>query len=146
MDKDNVISTLNDLLKTTHDGEEGFRALSEQVENPNLKIAFRTAAERCSEGADELIQEIRRLGGDPSDAGSVAGAVHRAWTNVKSMVTGMNEHALLEEAERGEDAAKSAYQSALEQELPMEVRTIIQRQYQGVLANHDRVRQLRDAA
>jgi uncharacterized protein (TIGR02284 family) len=58
----------------------------------------------------------------------------------------MNEHAVLAECERGEDAAKYAYEAALKQDLPMDVRTIIERQYQGVQANHDRVRDLRNAA
>jgi uncharacterized protein (TIGR02284 family) len=146
MDTQDVISTLNTLLVTTKDGEEGFRALAESVESPRLKTTFQTAALRCSEGAAELTTKIRGLGGDPSDSGSVGGAVHRVWTNVRSMVTGKDEHALLAEAERGQDAAKSAYQSALDQDLPADVRMLVQKQYQGVKENHDRVRQLRDAA
>ena len=31
-----------------------------------------------------------------------------------------------------------------EQDLPADIRAIVDRQYQGVLANHDRVRTLRD--
>ena len=42
--------------------------------------------------------------------------------------------------------AKHAYEAALKQDLPTDVRTIIERQYQGVKANHDRVRDLRNAA
>jgi hypothetical protein len=34
--------------------------------------------------------------------------------------------------ERGEDTGKHIYEAALKQDLPMEVRTIIERQYQGV--------------
>jgi hypothetical protein len=58
----------------------------------------------------------------------------------------MNEHAVLAECERGEDTAKHAYEAALKQDLPMDVRTIIERQYQGVKENHDRVRNLRNGA
>jgi uncharacterized protein (TIGR02284 family) len=72
--------------------------------------------------------------------------MHRAWTNIKSTITGMNEHAVLAECERGEDTGKHAYEAALKQDLPTEVRTIIERQYQGVKANHDRVHDLRNAA
>ena len=72
--------------------------------------------------------------------------MHRAWTNIKSTITGMNEHAVLAECERGEDTGKHTYEEALKQDLPTDVRTIIERQYQGVKANHDRVRDLRNAA
>jgi Domain of unknown function (DUF2383) len=34
--------------------------------------------------------------------------MHRAWTNIKSTITGMNEHAVLGECERGEDTATSS--------------------------------------
>lgn len=146
MDNEDVISTLNDLLVTTKDGEEGFRVLSENVESPRLKTTFQSAAHRCAEGATELAAKIRGLGGEPSESGSMSGSLHRVWTNVKFEVTGKDERALLVEAERGEDAAKHAYQAALEKDLPADVRMIVQRQYQGVKENHDRVRQLRDAA
>jgi uncharacterized protein (TIGR02284 family) len=66
--------------------------------------------------------------------------MHRAWTNIKSTITGMNEHAVLAECERGEDTGKHAYEAALKEDLPTDVRMIIERQYQGVKANHDRVR------
>ena len=64
----------------------------------------------------------------------------------KSAITGMNEHAVLAECERGEDAAKVAYEAALQKNLPADVRTLVDRQYEGVKANHDRVRNLRNAA
>jgi uncharacterized protein (TIGR02284 family) len=53
---------------------------------------------------------------------------------------------VLAECERGEDAAKAAYNAALQKSLPADVRTLVERQYQGVKANHDRVRNLRNAA
>ena len=112
----------------------------------NLKTQFEAAARRCAEGAAELEAKVRGLGGKPAQGGSVSGSMHRAWTNIKSTITGMNEHAVLAECERGEDTAKHAYEAALKQDLPTDVRTIIERQYQGVKANHDRVRDLRNAA
>ena len=57
----------------------------------------------------------------------------------------MNEHAVIAECERGEDA-KAAYEAALQKNLPADVRTLVDWQYQGVKANHDRVRNLRNAA
>ena len=58
----------------------------------------------------------------------------------------MNEHAVLAECERGEDAAKAAYEAALRKTCRPMLRTLVERQYQGVKANHDRVRNLRNAA
>ena len=146
MDTQDVIATLNDLLEISRDGEQGFRTCAEGVQSPNLKALFESAARRCAEGAAELDAKVRSLGGEPAQGGSISGSMHRAWTNIKSAITGMNEHAVLAECERGEDAAKAAYEAALQKNLPADVRTLVDRQYQGVKANHDRVRNLRNAA
>jgi uncharacterized protein (TIGR02284 family) len=146
MDNQDVIATLNDLLEISRDGEQGFRTCAEGVQTPNLKAQLQTEARRCGEGATELEAKIRNLGGEPAQGGSVSGSIHRAWTNIKSTITGMSEHAVLAECERGEDAAKAAYEAALQKSLPADVRTLVERQYQGVKANHDRVRNLRNAA
>jgi uncharacterized protein (TIGR02284 family) len=141
-----VISTLNTLLETTKDGEEGFRTCARAVEDPGLKKVFEDAAKRCDEGAAELRAKIRSLGKEPASSGTASGALHRAWTNIKLSVTGMDEYAVLTECERGEDVAKSAYEKALNEDLPMDVKTLVQRQYEGMNANHDRIRQLRNQA
>jgi uncharacterized protein (TIGR02284 family) len=146
MDNQDVIATLNDLLEISLDGEQGFRTCAEGVQSPNLKALLEAAARRCAEGAAELEAKVRSLGGEPAQGGSIGGSMHRAWTNIKSTITGMSEHAVLTECERGEDSAKAAYEAALQESLPADVRTLIERQYQGVKANHDRVRNLRNAA
>jgi uncharacterized protein (TIGR02284 family) len=51
---------------------------------------------------------------------------------------------VLAECERGEDVAKSAYEAALKEDLPPDVKAIVRRQYEGVKANHDRIRDLRN--
>ena len=53
---------------------------------------------------------------------------------------------MLEECERGEDVAKERYSEALTKNLPPEIRSMVERQYQGVLRNHDEVRAMRDVA
>ena len=145
MDKNDVIATLNDLIEICKDGDQGFHACADGVESTHLKTAFRDMAQRCAEGASQLQAQVRALGGDPARSGSVAGSLHRGWVNVKSAITGMDEAAVLAECERGEDVAKRAYETALEKDLPADVRAVVERQYRGVKQNHDRVRGLRSA-
>ena len=54
MDRDEVIATLNGLIATSRDGEEGFRTCAEAVKNPQLKTFFEQKAERCALGAAQL--------------------------------------------------------------------------------------------
>ena len=140
-----VINTLHDLIETSKDGEAGFRTCAEGVKDPQLRTMFNQAAERCAAGAAELQAKVRARGGNPNKSGSTSGSVHRAWINIKSIITGKDDHAVLAECEKGEDAAKKAYHDALAKDLPPDVRMLVERQYQGVKENHDRVRDLRNA-
>lgn len=141
-----ALATLKNLAEVSRDGEKGFIAAAEGVKDESLKSTFQRAAARCATGARELDDEIVKLGGMPSEAGSVSGAMHRAWTNLKAAITGGDEAAVLSECERGEDVAKAAYEKALNEDLPPDVATIVKRQYEGVRENHDLIKQLRDAA
>ena len=113
MTNDEIISTLNDLIETSKDGEHGFETCAENVKDMQLKQLFTAAAQRCAEGAKELQEQVRLLGGDPDEHSSVAGTLHRAWVDIKAAITGKDEQAVLEECERGEDVAKKTYEKAL---------------------------------
>ncbi len=141
-----VISVLNDLIETSKDGEAGFKVCAEDVQRADLKTLFNDRARDCAAAAAELQGLVRQLGGDPESSTSVAGDLHRRWVDLKSLVTGKDEEAILNECERGEDVAKKSYRNALDKTLPAEIRAVVQRQYDGVLRNHDQIKALRDAA
>jgi uncharacterized protein (TIGR02284 family) len=145
MDNDNVVSVLNSLIKTSRDGEQGFRKAAEDTNDTSLKTLFSTRAQGCASAVTELEQLVAGLGGSPETSGSVAGALHRGWLDVKSAVTGRDDLAILQECERGEDVAKSTYSKAVaDTTLPPEIRAVVEKQYQGVLSNHDKIRDLRN--
>lgn len=146
-DHDDTISTLNNLIETCKDGQQGFAAAAEGVKNGELKTLFHNYSQQRAAFAAELQQEVRRLGGDPERTGSLAATLHRGWIDIKSAVTGEDEGAVISECERGEDAAKRNYEDALgEEHLPGNVRSIIERQYTQVKEAHDRIRALEKAA
>ena len=105
---------------------------------------FLRRAQDCAKGAADLQQLVARLGGSPEAGSSVAGAVHRGWVDLKAAVSSRTDLAILEECERGEDVAKARYRKALEETLPEDIRAVVQRQYDGVVRNHDQIRELRD--
>ena len=144
MSNDDIIDTLNDLIETCKDGEYGFRTSAEHAESTELRSLLTQRAEDCAKGSRELQAKVVELGGTPDSGGSAAGAIHRGWVSVRSVLTGHTDLALLEECERGEDQALDSYGEALEDDLPPQVRTIVERQCQGVQANHDQILALRD--
>ena len=145
MANDNAIPTLNNLIETCKDGEEGFRAAADGVKNSDLRTLFLTYSQQRAQFAAELQNEVRHLGGDPEDSGSVAASLHRGWINIKSAVTGEDEGAIISECERGEDSAVRNYQSALNEDLPANIRETVERQYAQVKEAHDRIRALERA-
>jgi uncharacterized protein (TIGR02284 family) len=124
------------------DGEEGFRAAAEGVQKPELRTLFQEYAQQRAKFASELQSLVSRLGGRAEDSGSVGGALHRGWMNIKSAVTGKDEGAIIAEAERGEDVAVETYRKALEKDLPGDIRDVIERQYKQILEAHNRIRSL----
>jgi uncharacterized protein (TIGR02284 family) len=145
MANDNVISTLNNLIETCKDGENGFRTASDGVKNSELKTLFLTYSQQRAQFAAELQNEVRNLGGDPEDTGSVAATLHRGWINIKSTVTGEDEGAVISECERGEDSAVRNYQDSLKENLPANIQSVVQRQDTQVKEAHDRIRGLEKA-
>ncbi|MDB5821579.1 MAG: NAD-dependent aldehyde dehydrogenase [Herminiimonas sp.] len=146
MNNDDVISTLNDLIETSKDGEDGFRSCAENISDQQLKSFFMDRAASCGQAASKLQEQVLALGGKPETSSSVSAGLHRRWVDIKSAVTGKNDEAILNECERGEDVAVKSYRTALEKELPPALRSMVEQQYQGALRNHDQVKALRDRA
>jgi uncharacterized protein (TIGR02284 family) len=144
MDNGDIVSMLNDLIETSKDGEYGFSNCAEHAASEELRALFRTRAQDCRAGALELQNLVRQSGGKPDEGGSASGAMHRGWVAVLGTVAGTSDKRMLEEAERGEDAALARYRKALRHDdLPPVVRDVVERQMAGVQRNHDQVKALR---
>jgi uncharacterized protein (TIGR02284 family) len=141
-----IISTINSLIETLKDGQEGFRQAAEAVKDPGLKSLFNEFSLQRARFAGELQSEAVSLGeSDPETDSSTSGSLHRAWINIKSAITSNDDHAILAECERGEDSAVKEYREAMEEDVPGPVRDVVSRQYQQVQQAHDRIKSLRDA-
>jgi uncharacterized protein (TIGR02284 family) len=140
-----VADTLNGLVETLRDGENGFRTAAEAVEDAELKRLFQSFSTQRAQFAEELEIELVRLGKEPSERGHIAGALHRGWINLKAAVTGKDEGAIVSEAERGEDVAVKNFREALQKGLPAAIQTVVERQYVQIQDAHDHVRSLERA-
>ncbi len=124
-----LISALNDLIETCKDNEEGFRHAAEYAESSQLRSLFETYSREAARAAAELETELRRVGGNPRDTKIYDDLfTSPGWVIITSKLTGEDETAILAECECGVDAAEKSYVAALEQGLPREVRSRIERQ------------------
>ena len=144
MSKDEICRVLNDLVATCKDGEKGFFACAERLQAPELRSMFITRSQECQRAGAELQALVEQYGGRPEIFGTPAGAVHRGWLSVRGVLTDNTDLAMLEECERGEDAAVKRYREALDHDLPTEVREVVEQQWAGALRNHDLIKGLRD--
>ena len=137
---------IDNLIETLKDGQKGFKQAAEGVSNPQLKSLFRDYSQQRSRFATALQSEARQHGEtDPETSSSATGALHRGWINLKSAITGGDEHAILAECERGEDSAVEEYKKALDNGLSPSAQELVSRQFSDIKAAHDRIKSLRDA-
>ncbi|ALW86405.1 hypothetical protein AUC43_15720 [Hymenobacter sedentarius] len=138
---------LNELVETLKDGQKGYADAMTDVEDPKLKETFKKYAAQRAGYITEIEDQMFKLDLKPDESSSVTGTVHRAWIDLKSALTSKDNKAVLNECERGEDYAVKAYQTALKaQDLPTPLKSVIEKQYQGVQEAHNTIRTLRDTA
>jgi uncharacterized protein (TIGR02284 family) len=142
MEHRDAIKTLNGLIEICKDGEKGYRLAADKEKDTELSLQFRRYSNERGQFVTQLKEEVRILGGDPEQSGTVLGAIHRGWIETKSTATGNDTEAIVAECERGEDAAKHAYEDALKKNLPESARLLVLRQYERVIEAHDRMREL----
>ena len=135
------------VIQVLHDGSRGFTDLGERLHAPELRAFFVEEARNRATFAEELEAEYGTDSGESNDlGGTTAGTVHRIWGDLKSDLRG-GDHTLLATAEQGEDAAKKAYSTALDDKMIAgNLRDILERQQAHILRSHDRVKSLRDGA
>ncbi len=143
MPEENAVDLLNGLLRISRDGEEGFRAAAENVRNSELDTVFSGYAQQRAAFARELAAEIKRLGGEPDDSGTLGGAAHRGWMDVKSALSGGSAGAIIAACESGEDSAEAAYARAADTGISGKTRALVDSQWQKIKETHTRLRRLK---
>ena len=134
---------LREVGKICRDGEEGYRRAADDVDDWQLRSMFLDLSRARGEQADEIDRVVQRFGGEPvPKGGTVAGALHRSFLDLKAAVTNRNRRGVLDEVARGESFAEAVYDKALRAEMPDDVRQIIQHQHNAVRDSRDRARRL----
>lgn len=143
-DNSHDISTLNGLIATTIDSANGYEEAAKDSETGRFTPIFtRRAAERRSI-ASRLQQEVTSLGGDAADDGTLLAGAHRVFLNLKSVVTGNDDKAIINEVEAGEDHIKAKFEDAVaDHDLSPTIRAVIESAYASVKEGHDEIRDIK---
>jgi uncharacterized protein (TIGR02284 family) len=111
---DDLIDGLKHLLHIANDGKEGYKTAAEDADSAELKALFTTYSIQRSEFEMELKSCLQQLGASSdNESGGPLGAIHRVWMDVKTALTGNDNHAILDACITGEKAAIEAYDKVL---------------------------------
>ena len=141
---EHALKVLNSLIETTLDSAHGYEEAAENAKNPAFRTMFSERAQKRMKITGELQQEVRTFGGDPQEHQSMLGKAHNKFVDLKAAVMGHDDKAIVNEVERGEDFIKAKFKGVLEDEdLPSNVRQIVDRAYQEIKADHDQASALK---
>ncbi len=149
MDNQKQVDLLNDLITLNNDRVAGYEKAMSDVKNENvdLKAIFQKYSEQSRKFSQELTQAVAEHGEKADTGTSVGGSLHRAWIDVKSLFGGSDRKSILEEAERGEDVIKKAYNETIESgNLSEKVLELVSAQRAEIQKDHDVIKNLRDSA
>ncbi|MGP1309119.1 MAG: PA2169 family four-helix-bundle protein [Phycisphaerales bacterium] len=140
-----TIEGLQDLIEINLDSAKGFDAAADKIEDEKVASFFRDCGQERSGFAKDLSKFVAANRTEPKSSGTAKGAVHRWWLELRGTVQRGDEHAVLAEAERGEDAIKDKYEDVLKNTAGSAVNDVLLGQYSTVKSRHDQIRAMRDA-
>jgi uncharacterized protein (TIGR02284 family) len=141
-----TIEILNDLVAINNDRIRNYENAIEETTNEMLKELFGSMIVESRFIRIELAEEVQNMGGEFETGTTASGKIYRAWTDVKTVFTGLDPYNILSNCEHSEDATQEAYHDALDSEdLPAYIRALIQKQQQILKVSHDKIRGMRDA-
>lgn len=142
---DKLGNKLNDLLEKTYDAEKGFKKAAENAKHAGLQSYFSNKAQERYNFGHQLKSELKNFGQEPDKGGSVTGAAHRTWMEVKSWFSADDDESMLEEAIRGEKASVDEYKDVLnETALPGSTKQLLESQKNSIEKGLTNIKRLED--
>lgn len=145
MGKDQLVDTLNDLIRIVEDSHGGYRQAAEKSEDDDLKALFNDLAAQRGAIVRELQRLVAEQGGAPDIGGTIVGGAHRFFLDLKETVLGRDRAAIIAEVQRGEGECVRLYNEALDKDLPPEIAAVIAQHLERIRVDCDRMSELRDA-
>jgi uncharacterized protein (TIGR02284 family) len=139
------ISVLNSLIETTIDSVDGYRRSAQEATNSRFSQEFLERASEREQVVSRLRDQVRSLGGNPEDDGSVLAAAHRAFLTLRDKVTGSDDTAVIAEVDHGESYLNGKWETALgDERLSAETRSLVQQLYDSVREGRDKWRRVHE--
>jgi len=138
--EDDEIALLNGLIRITLDSVESYREAAGDARQPALKSHFAARSTERLEVVTLLREQVQFLGGKPEDSGTALGGAHRVFTNLKALVAGEDDAAVLEEVRRGEKHLMNAFNEALDKsDASLDTLDVIEEAHRQIAAGYEKM-------
>lgn len=139
-----VIEHLQALIRLNFDNGYCLRDAAEQISDSALALAFGELSDVRIDQATELRELVAINAQTPAESGTLAGAAHVAWLNLRSAASGGDAYVVSAEATKAEERLRDRYQQALVATAGSAVNEILLRHFAAVKSACDRLVAMRD--
>lgn len=109
---DGALDVLNGLIEAVRDSAAGLERAAGLVRNPRFAALFRARAAARLDLMAQLAADVRALGGEPVQEGSMLGVGHRVFLALRDQLAGDSDRPVVEEVERGESFISDRFDRA----------------------------------
>jgi len=135
-----VTEDLMELLQDSIDGLTAAADMLAETGRSDLAARFRGFGAQRARFYTELEALAAAYGDDIEESGSTRASVHRVWMSVNDTLSGSDPAGVLEAAVVGEEHAASTYAHAMEQDISLGLREVLERQFPEIRKAHVEVR------
>jgi uncharacterized protein (TIGR02284 family) len=130
-------SAIHTVIESLIDSQEALVEIGEKLQDQTLRHYLLAESLKRAQFRGELESILNQEGvSGLRESGTPAGAVHRAWANLKSRLGG-GDHTLLATATEGEDAAREVYDNAINTSMPLPIRQVLTSQAAHIQESHE---------
>jgi uncharacterized protein (TIGR02284 family) len=131
----NIKTDVNDVLEDLINSRNGYKECAAEVADTRMKQLFQRLANQRESMIQELKTRIQFSGVEPTDSGSMTAAAHRTFIDIKSMLTGGDTDAIVNEVKRGEHHTLEQFKDALSEDIPADLKQLLSQQMHTIETN-----------
>lgn len=128
-----AVHAINDCIEACFDGWRGYRAAALVALDPGIVGLLQSHSAVRAEFARALEVALVKHGSTPKDHGTIKGAAHRGFMELRFNLEGATDAVVLGECERGDLKTLSVYDRALVMAVPADLRALLVEQ-RGIIA------------
>jgi len=115
MNSEKILNLLNKLIQIINDRIEGYEIASKETEETDLKNLFSQFICNSKKFRTELVNEVKKLGGDPLNGTNTSGKLFRVWMDATAASAVRDRKSILISCEYGDSVAVGVFSKTIKE-------------------------------